>query len=113
MNNFKVNVTIDGVSRNVTVRRKESDNIKSKNSFDDTIDGLLDDLDLEKVSFNELVPKYEKIKFVSEDDCPICQLTYTKGEDKRRLHCNHEFHKKCIDKWLKQVLNCPLCRKEI
>lgn len=36
----------------------------------------------------------------------------------RKLKCNHEFHKKCVDKWLyiqfqesKDEYTCPLCRK--
>lgn len=113
MNNFKVNVIMDGTSRDVTVRyyKKESSEIKKNVSLDDDI---LHDLGLEKVSFKELVPKYEKVKYTNEENhCPICHMSYIKGEYKRKLNCNHEFHKKCLDKWLKDVLNCPICRKDL
>ena len=46
-------------------------------------------------------------------ECPICLEKYKIGEYKRKLHfCNHIFHKKCIDKWLINNINCPICRKD-
>lgn len=29
-----------------------------------------------------------------------------------KLCCGHEFHKKCIEKWLETSTSCPICRKE-
>lgn len=108
MSNFKVNITIGDVSKNMIVKYKTTNDIK-----DDNFDNILNDLGLEKVSYNELVPKCEKIKHKHEDECPICSQDYKIGEFKRKLSCNHEYHKKCIDKWLKDYLTCPICRKEI
>ena len=50
---------------------------------------------------------------VSEDNtCCICLAPYKQGEGKRILSCEHEFHKKCIDKWLTvSKKECPICRK--
>ncbi|KNA06296.1 hypothetical protein SOVF_182210 [Spinacia oleracea] len=46
--------------------------------------------------------------------CYICLLEYEEGDDVRILPCHHEFHKKCIDKWLKEIHRvCPLCRGDI
>jgi hypothetical protein len=38
--------------------------------------------------------------------CPICLLDNTDFKTK----CNHYFHKKCLDEWLKIKPICPLCR---
>lgn len=55
-------------------------------------------------------------KFQSEEvaQCYICLLEYEEGDEMRILPCHHEFHKKCIDKWLKEIHRvCPLCRGDI
>ena len=77
------------------------------------INSTLDLLDLERVPFNELVPGYKRI--LNGDSligqiCNICQEDYKVKEYKRELVCKHNFHKKCIDKWIKTKLTCPLCR---
>ena len=47
--------------------------------------------------------------------CSICRETYKKGEHKTKLcNCNHVFHKKCLNKYMKyngMNLECPLCKK--
>ncbi|MBA0575478.1 hypothetical protein Golob_024517 [Gossypium lobatum] len=35
--------------------------------------------------------------------CYICLLEYEEGDSMRILPCNHEFHRTCIVKWLKEV----------
>ncbi|KAG4109174.1 hypothetical protein ERO13_1Z049570v2, partial [Gossypium hirsutum] len=35
--------------------------------------------------------------------CYICLLEYEEGDRMRISACNHEFHRTCIDKWLKEV----------
>ncbi len=68
---------------------------------------------------NKLVGKAEKIKkddslLVNEESCFICFEKYKEKELKRKLpHCNHFFHKKCIDKWLKNKSTCPHCRIDL
>ncbi|CAO2827194.1 unnamed protein product [Amaranthus hypochondriacus] len=63
------------------------------------------------------VKAYNKsTKFQNEEiaQCYICLLEYEEGDDMRVLPCHHEFHKKCIDKWLKEIHRvCPLCRGDI
>lgn len=41
------------------------------------------------------------------ENCIICLGDIKKG---KYLACNHYFHKKCINKWLKNNNNCPMCR---
>jgi hypothetical protein len=46
--------------------------------------------------------------------CSICQDNFTSGEEVRRInHCNHEFHRRCIDTWFQTNVACPMCRWDI
>lgn len=44
--------------------------------------------------------------------CPICLEDYVPGSTLRRLHCSHQFHQPCLDKWLQQKATCPICQGE-
>lgn len=63
------------------------------------------------------VKVYNKSTIVQSEEvtqCYICLLEYEEGDAMRTLPCHHEFHKKCIDKWLKEIHRvCPLCRGDI
>ena len=37
----------------------------------------------------------------SNGNCVVCMSDYARSEKLRRLPCNHDFHAKCIDRWLK------------
>jgi len=64
------------------------------------------------------IKKYKRCNNLNIE-CPICYNKIKSSEYIRELHCNHIFHKKCIDKWLllsmksKETINCPICRKII
>ncbi|KAK1747462.1 RING finger protein [Skeletonema marinoi] len=45
--------------------------------------------------------------------CNICLEDYQAGEEKKSLSCPHEFHKGCIDQWLKRVASCPVCKADV
>lgn len=70
--------------------------------------------------------KYEDGMFEDENDrrCAICLTDYEVGDDLRALPCGpiaedggrnrgHYFHTDCIDRWLKQQAQCPICRQDI
>lgn len=61
--------------------------------------------------------KYLKLtKYVEKDEdesCTICLDTFQNREIIRTLICKHIFHKKCIDKWIKQTERCPNCNQYI
>ncbi|KAK7386837.1 hypothetical protein VNO78_27175 [Psophocarpus tetragonolobus] len=62
------------------------------------------------------VKLYEKLHKHQEDaaQCYICLVEYEDGDNMRVLPCHHEFHRTCIDKWLKEIHRvCPLCRGDI
>lgn len=45
--------------------------------------------------------------------CGICLSEYTAGEEaaySQNRECVHTFHKTCIEGWLKQSRQCPVCR---
>ena len=41
----------------------------------------------------------------SNGNCVVCMSDYVNREKLRRLPCNHDFHAKCIDRWLKVRLS--------
>ncbi|KAL5736312.1 hypothetical protein ACOSP7_030772 [Xanthoceras sorbifolium] len=53
-----------------------------------------------------------KETLLSYEECSICLDDYKDGDLCRVFPaCNHMFHLKCIDHWLKNHLTCPVCRK--
>jgi hypothetical protein len=50
----------------------------------------------------------------SETNCAICQDSITPSQEARKiLHCEHWFHKDCIDPWFRMNVACPVCRFDI
>lgn len=61
---------------------------------------------------------YKKVKEtdtkILDLQCPICIEPFCLRECYRKLNCDHFFHKKCIDRWVKRDKNeCPMCRSNI
>ncbi len=44
-------------------------------------------------------------------DCVICLNLLELSQIVKKLSCNHEFHSKCINKWLEKNSTCPICRQ--
>ncbi|XP_076914997.1 putative RING-H2 finger protein ATL53 [Bidens hawaiensis] len=61
------------------------------------------------------VCKYKKEDgLVSSTDCLVCLGEFEEDEKLRLLpKCSHAFHVYCIDNWLKNHSNCPLCRANV
>ena len=48
-----------------------------------------------------------------DNTCSVC-LDEFKDEDVLvKLNCEHIFHKDCLEPWLNNNRNCPLCRQNI
>ncbi|CAN6380547.1 unnamed protein product [Urochloa humidicola] len=49
------------------------------------------------------------------DECAICFEDFDDGEEVSVMPCSrgHEFHVKCIGKWLVRSNTCPLCRHQL
>jgi len=56
---------------------------------------------------------YRFTKNMAPCECPVCLNDFKPKQSLRKLGCDHEFHQKCIDRWLmKGNACCPICRKE-
>ena len=60
---------------------------------------------------SECISKMDDV-IIKNEQCIICLEKYKIREYKRQLPCQHHFHKKCIDKWLKTKNGCPCCRDD-
>lgn len=50
----------------------------------------------------------------TDNICNICQENYLTTDISRTIiHCNHTFHKNCIDTWFIANVRCPTCRYDI
>ncbi|XP_072520084.1 uncharacterized protein [Salminus brasiliensis] len=56
---------------------------------------------------------YDPAHSAGKTDCQICFCDYNKGEKLRILPCLHDYHVKCIDRWLKENSTCPICRADV
>ncbi|XP_010505349.1 PREDICTED: RING-H2 finger protein ATL33-like [Camelina sativa] len=67
------------------------------------------------VSPPESGDKFQKEKHSKEigNECTVCLYVITDGEKIRRLTCDHAFHVDCIEEWLQDHPNCPICRAEV
>ena len=64
----------------------------------------LSQIDKKTISYEELLNNDE------DNDCTICLEEFNNDEEIIKLKCNHLFHSKCIDDWIKKNQSCPLCR---
>ncbi|GJN17946.1 hypothetical protein PR202_gb05054 [Eleusine coracana subsp. coracana] len=48
-----------------------------------------------------------------DQQCCICLAQYRDKEEVRQLPCTHMFHLKCVDRWLRIISSCPLCKQEL
>ncbi|KAM8847825.1 E3 ubiquitin-protein ligase RNF38-like [Synchiropus picturatus] len=44
--------------------------------------------------------------------CVVCMSDFETRQLLRVLPCSHEFHGKCVDKWLRANRTCPICRAD-
>lgn len=50
---------------------------------------------------------------LDQSSCVVCMSDFENRQLIRALPCNHEFHAKCVDRWLKTNRTCPLCRADV
>ena len=54
------------------------------------------------------IVKIEIEEELEDNTCIICFDDVS--SEKRTLTCNHSYHKKCINEWIKTKNSCPICR---
>ena len=48
---------------------------------------------------------------IQAEACAICLCEMEVGDKVRKLGCMHQFHAKCVDKWLLKFNSvCPICK---
>eukprot|EP01084_Bolivina_argentea_P101510 181984_1 len=66
---------------------------------------------LKEYEFEE-VEEGSNVKETDEDanHCAICKEAFGCGELLKEMPCDHVYHKECIEHWLNNANNCPVCR---
>ncbi|XP_063696360.1 RING finger protein 44 isoform X2 [Culicoides brevitarsis] len=55
--------------------------------------------------------KYEPETHTGDQtSCVVCMCDFEARQSLRVLPCSHEYHAKCVDKWLRSNRTCPICR---
>jgi len=67
---------------------------------------------LTKQQINRL-PSQSLDQTLAGDTCPVCLEELATNNEVRRLPCLHVLHKECIDPWLKNNKECPICKFDI
>ncbi|XP_028814822.1 E3 ubiquitin-protein ligase RLIM isoform X2 [Denticeps clupeoides] len=57
--------------------------------------------------------KFDPAHSAGKTECQICFCDYSQGEKLRILPCFHDYHVKCIDRWLQDNTTCPICRADV
>lgn len=73
----------------------------------------LDDIELRQIPTLKFKQKLWHLNEI-DDTCPICFEDYKENDIVSKLPiCDHAFHKKCVNSWLKKNRFCPLCRADV
>ena len=49
----------------------------------------------------------------NKNECTICIEEFKNGDCLITLPCLHLYHKECIENWLNEELNCPVCKFDL
>jgi hypothetical protein len=74
-------------------------------------EGCIQRLPLRKITENDVQQRQTNESEASAvGHCNICLGPYEVGEEVRTVLCLHQFHKDCIDPWLRTKNACPICK---
>lgn len=66
---------------------------------------------LTRAEIDSLTP-YIQMNEKDSRSCVICLSKFELKSKIRPLSCEHVFHAKCVDKWLRANRTCPICRRD-
>eukprot|EP01006_Ploeotia_vitrea_P014735 TRINITY_DN4024_c0_g1_i1.p1 TRINITY_DN4024_c0_g1~~TRINITY_DN4024_c0_g1_i1.p1 ORF type:complete len:476 (+),score=38.49 TRINITY_DN4024_c0_g1_i1:34-1461(+) len=69
--------------------------------------------EIERRTHSHVIESITKDPNGDPKSCPICLMEFEIGDDARTLPCWHQFHKDCVDKWLKENRTCPICKVDV
>ena len=77
----------------------------------------LDENNVSKGATKSQIKRLNTIKYVKsnndEKNCTICLEDLEVGDEVFLLPCLHKFHKDCLNPWMKNSKDCPICRQSI
>ncbi|XP_060740833.1 uncharacterized protein si:ch211-59o9.10 [Tachysurus vachellii] len=92
----------------------QGNNYEAFLAFEESQGSVIAKKTLSKWEIERLPAKaYDPAHNAGKTDCQICFSDYKKGEKLRMLPCFHDYHVKCIDRWLKENATCPICRADV
>ncbi|CAI8011824.1 RING finger protein 44 [Geodia barretti] len=69
---------------------------------------------LSRDEISRLPSRTHRKKDGDDKSCVVCMSEFQMREKIRTLRpCRHDFHQKCIDRWLKEHNTCPICRETV
>jgi hypothetical protein len=69
---------------------------------------------LSRDEISRLPSRTHRKKDGDDKSCVVCMSEFQTREKIRTLRpCHHDFHQKCIDRWLKEHNTCPICRETV
>jgi Ring finger domain len=91
----------------------DGDDYEMLNQLDEDNDSIggASEGDINRLPLHTLTP--ENISAQTTDAlrcCSICLAPYESGDVVRTVMCMHQFHKDCIDRWLRTNATCPVCK---
>lgn len=59
--------------------------------------------------------RYDPQKFYETNECAICMVQFDEDTQVTPLPCDvrHYFHTECIEQWMREKTECPMCRTTI
>jgi hypothetical protein len=57
--------------------------------------------------------EFRSLKRIEKETCSVCLDDFVSKSIVRRLSCNHIFHQKCIDTWIRHHTTCCLCKQNV
>lgn len=77
------------------------------------INNINNKIKIKKLLNNIKIINYNKNTKTYSSKCVICLDKYNINDKIRILPCSHDYHSHCIDKWIIDNFNCPICKNEL